>query len=215
MAKQKHHDCLQEMTEFSRVWQTFPLLYDEEERNKLFALDYSSAVTKMKKSYEDMAVSLNLSVEQVKACRVKYRDGVTKAVKQYAKDLCTGRSDSPTAAATKLSVFYWLMPFSCHYDASTMADQNLDQYIERIIRGHANRLDRHKLDSSDVCDTLSCVSTYLRDAGKPQTLVLSMEKLNWNLLPTIALQNGVLFGLGACLRQSSWMTVILVSLGTA
>ncbi len=189
MATQKQHDCLNEMAEFSRVWQK----YDEQARNKLFAADFTGALVHMKKCYEDMAAALHLTVAEVKARCLKYRDSVTKAVKQYAQDLHKGTCDLPTAAATKLSIFNWLMPFSCHYNASTMEGKNLDQYIESILRGQANCLERHKVDASEVRSALAKVSTYLRDAGKPRTLVLTVQKLDWHLLPTIALDNGVIF----------------------
>ncbi len=191
--KQKQHDSLGEMTAFSHVWQNFAVLYDDEERNWMFKADYKHAVEHIKKCYEDMAAELNISVTEVKAQCTKYRDGFTKAVKQYAEDLKKEMCDMPTAAATKLSVFNWLLPFCCHYDPSTMDGKNLDQYIERILRGHANRLDRHKIDSSDVHSTLSHVSMYLCDAGKPKQLVLSVPKLNWELLSSISLQYNVTF----------------------
>ncbi len=139
MAKQKRHDALSEMTDFSRKWQKYPVLYDEKERNQMFAEDYKGTIQHIKQCYQDMATALNLSVADVKARHVKYRDSVTKGVKQYSEDLQKGTCDLPTAAATKLSVFNWLIKFSCHYDASTMDGKNLDQYVEKILRGHANR----------------------------------------------------------------------------
>ncbi len=114
-------------------------------------------------------------------------------MKQYAEDLKKETCEMPTAAVTKLSVFNWLLPFCCHYDPSTMDGKNLDQYIERILRGHANHLEQHKLDLSEVRSTLSRVSTYLRDIGKPKQLVLSVPKLKWELLPSILLQYNVTF----------------------
>ncbi len=192
MAKQKRHDALSEMTDFSRMWQKYPILYDEKECNRMFAEDYKGTIQHIKQCYQDIATALNLSVADVKARRVKYRDSITKAVKQYSEDLQKGTCDLPTAAATKLSVFNWLLKFSCHYDASTMDGKNLDQCVEKILRGHANRQDRNKVDSSEVRSTLSCVSTYLRDAGKPCRLVLSVPKL-WEVLENIAYKNNVMF----------------------
>lgn len=192
------------MTDFSCVWQTYPILYDEDKRNKLFSSDYNGALAHMKQCYEDMASALHLTVEEVKARHVKYRDSVTKAVKQYADDLRQGTCAVPTAAVTKLSVFHWLLPFSTHYDAAIMEGQNLDQYVERILRGHANKLDRYKVDSTDVRDTLSKVSCYLRDAGKPRKLVLTADKLHWSQLPCLAVEHRVTF-----LHGYSPMTVFL------
>ncbi len=55
MEKQKRHDSLGEMTAFSRVWQNFAVLYDDEECNRMFKADYKHAVEHIKKCYEDIA----------------------------------------------------------------------------------------------------------------------------------------------------------------
>lgn len=130
MAKQKRHDSLHEMTDFSRIWKEFPVLYDDNARNKLFAQDFAAGLAHLNKYYMEMSQKLKLTVAEVKARRVKYRDAVTKAVKQYSQDLRNDTSTMPTAAATKLSVFNWLLPFSCHYDPSMMDGKHLDQYLE-------------------------------------------------------------------------------------
>ena len=193
MAKAKRHDCLQEMTEFSRVWKEYVVLYDKDAWNKLFSQDFAAGLVHLNKCYMDMSHALNLTVPEVKAHRVKYRDAVTKAVKQYSNDLRNNTTSLPTAAATKLSVFNWLLPYSCHYDPTLMDGQNLDQYVECILRGHANHLDHNKVDSTEVQSVLASVSTYLRDAGKPWHLIISSKKLQWNMLPSIAMQNRVCF----------------------
>ncbi len=193
MAKQKKHDCLEDMGAFSKMWKDFPILYDESARNKLFSQDYGAALEQLNKSYLAIAEGLNLTVAEVKACRIKYRDSVTKAVKQYGDDLRNGTSTMPTAAATKLSVFNWLLPFSCHYDAAIMADKPLDQYLEHTLHGHANRLECNKQDCTEVCATLSRVSTYLCDVAKPWKLVLEVIKLNWDVLATATLKDGLSF----------------------
>ena len=159
----------------------------------MFKADYKSAVIHMNKCYDTMSKELALTVLEVKARRVKYWDGFTKAVKQYAEDLEKGTCELPTAAATKLSVFNWLLPFCCHYNTSVMDGQHLDHYIEKILCGHANRLDRNKLDSSKVRQTLSSVSTYLRDVGKPRRLVLSVPKLDFYFLQCVAMEYSVTF----------------------
>ncbi len=193
MAKQKKHDCLEDMSTFSELWKDFPILYDESVRNKLFSQDYAAALEQLNKSYMAIAEGLNLTVAEVKVSCIKYRDSVTKAVKQYGDDLRNGTSNMPTAAATKLSVFNWLLPFSCHYDAGIMAGKPLDQYVEHILHGHANRLERNKQDSTEVRATLSRVSMYLRDAAKPCTLLVEVIKLNWDVLATAMLKDGLLF----------------------
>ncbi len=203
------------MADFSRVWQKYPVLYDEEARNKLFASDYTAVLAHMNKCYEDMAAALHLTVAEVKAHRLKYRDSVTKTVKQYAQDLHKGTCDMPTTAATKLSVFNWLMPFSCHYDTSAMEGKHLDQYIEHILCGQANRLERNKVDASEVQSALAWVSTYMHDVGKPHSLVLTVQKLEWHLLPSVALENGVMFLHGySPMSVSLTMRVKLVSTGS-
>ncbi len=190
--KQKKHDSLKDMTDFSRVWEKHPVLYDDAEHNKLFTSNYGGAVAHMNKCYEDMSAALQLSVAEVKACRTKYQDAVTKAVKQYAQDLREGTSNMPTAAATKLSVFNWLLPFSCHYDATLMEGKNLDQYVERILHSEANHLDRNREDLTAVRSTLMHISTHLRNIGKPQTLVVSVPKL-WSSMASVSLQTDITF----------------------
>ncbi len=139
-----------------------------------------------------MSAALELTVAEVKGRRIKYRDAVTKAVKQYAQDLRQGTSDMPTAAATKLSIFHWLLPFSCHYDASIMHGKHLDQYLECILHGQATRLERNKEDSTEVRSALAHVSTSLRDVGKPWTLLVHVPEL-WSTMASVSLQTDITF----------------------
>ena len=101
----KKHDSVEEMSLFSKHWKRFPVLYDSTMRNKIFADDCKAAMHHMQQCYTELARQCSLSIDEVKTRRLKYKDAVTKAVRQFGQDLCQGTTDCPTPAAVKLLVF--------------------------------------------------------------------------------------------------------------
>ncbi len=70
------------MKTFGDIWRKHALLYDTAARDKAFKQNYQNTLTNIHAGYTELAHVCGTSVSDCKKRRVKYRDGVTKAVLQ-------------------------------------------------------------------------------------------------------------------------------------
>ena len=192
-AKQKLHDSIEQMALFSCHWKEYPALYDNKARDKLFKEDSKKAVEHLNKCYDKLAQAVQMTVTEVKTRWLKYKDVVTRAVRHYAWDLQDGTTNCPTPAAVKLLVFFWLIPFSSHYDPDLMDTKCLDLYVEKMLEAQLKRMTHDKEDVTELQDALLCVRKVLKDMGKPKHLELHVHKLSFMDLPALSLEHGVTF----------------------
>ncbi len=204
MQKQKKHDSLEDMALFSRTWECFPVLYDDSARNDAFKKDWKAANVHLQKCYADMASTLGISVSDVKARRTKYKDAVTKALKQYADDLRNGTNECPTPAALKLSIFFWLLPFSANYQLDLMDGKPLDTYLEKILQARLNKMRREQQDVTELTEHLALMRQFMHDVGKPKDVKIILNKFSFADLSALAFQHKVTF-----LAGYSEMTVFI------
>ncbi len=108
-----------QMKMFGDVWQKHPLLYDTKLHDKAFKRDYQGTLKNIHDAYAELSCICSTSVNDCKKRRVKYRDGLTKAVWQYKCDLKNQTVDMPVPAIRKLLAFQWLMKHSEHYENSS------------------------------------------------------------------------------------------------
>ncbi len=193
MQKQKKHDSLEDMALFSWTWECFPVLYDNSARNDAFKKDWKAANIHLQKCYADMASALAISVSDVKAWWMKYKDAVTKALKQYADNLTNGTNECPTPAALKLSIFFWLLPFSANYQPDLMDGKPLDAYLEKILQAHLNKMCHEQQDITELTKHLALVKQFMHDVGKPKDVKIMLNKLSFDELSAIAFQHKVTF----------------------
>ena len=193
MAKQKQHDSIDDMARFSEEWHKYPILYNTHARDKLFKENWKTAGKELNHCYEQLAVALNLTVAEVKTRRLKYKDAITRAMRHFAADLENGTTNCPTPSATKMLIFFWLLPFSSHYNADLMGDKCLDVYVEKMIQAHMNKLSRDKQDVTELRQTLHQVRKIVRDSGKPKHLELHVKKLCFTDLQSVSSEYGVTF----------------------
>ncbi len=145
------------MARFSNVWKKYPVLFDEATRNSHFSQDFKGTSNFIKKCYEDMGCELSLSAEEVWKRRIKYVDGVTKALMQLKIDIQNDTTVCPIPAIHKLRLFRWLWPHSKNYDADLMRVVDFEAYTERALVVQVNRLKCMKQDASSACATLQKV----------------------------------------------------------
>lgn len=193
MLKKNKHDSVDEMGLFSTQWKLYPVLYDDRERNRLFAEDCKAAAAHMSKCYADLAAALNMSIDEVKNRCQKYRDAVTRAVRQYADDLQNGTTDCLTPAAQKLCIFFWLLPYSSNYIPDLMNGKCLDVYVECILRAHLNKMTRQKEDITELKCALEHIRKVIRDSGNPKHIELHVTKLCFCEMASLSQQYSVTF----------------------
>ncbi len=116
-------------------------------------------------SYAELAQATKLSVSVVKQKRIKYRDGVTRALAKWKADIMNNTHLLPVPALKKLLAFSWLFPHCVHYDAKIMGDRNLLDYYEKFLAKEQNHARRYKDQQKLLeCDRLE--KDFLKATGR-------------------------------------------------
>ena len=93
------------MQEFADAWKQYPILYDEQVRNRHFSQDFKGTAVYMRQCYSTLAVKLNTTEDDMRKRRIKYVDGVTKALGQLKEDIMSEQTLCPIPAMYKLITF--------------------------------------------------------------------------------------------------------------
>ncbi len=149
------------MQEFADAWKQYPILYDEQVRNRHFSQDFKGTAVYMRQCYSTLAVKLNTTEDDMRKRRIKYVDGVTKALGQLKEDIMSEQTLCPIPAMYKLITFRWLWPYSKNYDEQLMAGVVFDDYMDRALTRDLKKLTRAKQDITMVLKALSVVKEFL------------------------------------------------------
>ncbi len=74
-----------------------------------------------------------------------------------------------------------------------MDGKPLDAYLEKIIQGHINKMRCQRQDVTELCQQLTRMKQFMRDAGKPKEVRILVPKLSFQDLSALAHQNNITF----------------------